>query len=127
MTYIESNIMGFTNILESCRYHKIKHLVYASSSSVYGKNEEIPFEETDQVDSPISLYAATKKANELMAHTYKSFISVANFRASRFFTVYANLKVQIWLQCFCGSNDEWLEIKVFNNGEMSEISLMWMI
>lgn len=70
MTYIDSNIMGFTNILESCRYHKIKHLVYASSSSVYGKNEKIPFEETDQVDCPISLYAATKKANELMAHTY---------------------------------------------------------
>jgi UDP-glucuronate 4-epimerase len=87
MTYIDSNIMGFTNILESCRYHKIKHLVYASSSSVYGKNEKIPFEETDQVDSPISLYAATKKANELMAHTYSHLYQLPT-SGLRFFTVY---------------------------------------
>ena len=68
--YVDSNIVGFLNILECCRHHKIKHLVYASSSSVYGLNTKIPFETTDNVDHPISLYAATKKSNELMAHTY---------------------------------------------------------
>ena len=68
--YIDSNISGFLNILEGCRNHKVNHLVYASSSSVYGKNTKLPFETTDKVDRPISLYAATKKSNELMAHTY---------------------------------------------------------
>ena len=68
--YIDSNISGFLNILEVCRNHKVKHLVYASSSSVYGENKKIPFETKDNVDYPISLYAATKKSNELMAHTY---------------------------------------------------------
>jgi UDP-glucuronate 4-epimerase len=68
--YIKSNIIGFYNILEACRYHPVEHLVYASSSSVYGANKKVPFEETDFVDHPVSLYAATKKSNELMAHTY---------------------------------------------------------
>jgi UDP-glucuronate 4-epimerase len=68
--YINSNIVGFTNILESCRHHQVKHLVFASSSSVYGANTKVPFSTHDNVDHPISLYAATKKANELMAHTY---------------------------------------------------------
>ena len=68
--YIDSNISGFLNILEGCRDHKVKHLVYASSSSVYGMNKKVPFETKDNVDHPISLYAATKKSNELMAHTY---------------------------------------------------------
>lgn len=68
--YIQSNLIGFYNILEACRYNPVDHLVYASSSSVYGANKKVPFEETDFVDNPVSLYAATKKLNELMAHTY---------------------------------------------------------
>lgn len=119
MTYIESNIMGFTNILESCRYHKIKHLVYASSSSVYGKNEKIPFEETDQVDSPISLYAATKKANELMAHTYSHLYQLPT-SGLRFFTVYGPWgRPDMAPMLFAEAMTSGLEIKVFNNGEMS--------
>ncbi len=85
--YINSNIMGFTNILEACRHHEIKHLVYASSSSVYGANESIPFAVTDNVDHPVSLYAATKKANELMAHTYSHLYGFST-TGLRFFTVY---------------------------------------
>ena len=119
MTYIDSNIMGFTNILESCRYHKIKHLVYASSSSVYGKNEKIPFEETDQVDSPISLYAATKKANELMAHTYSHLYQLPT-SGLRFFTVYGPWgRPDMAPMLFAEAMTSGLEIKVFNNGEMS--------
>src|SRR5690606_34319411 len=68
--YIQSNIVGFHNILEACRYNPVEHLVYASSSSVYGANKKVPFEETDFVDHPVSLYASTKKSNELMAYTY---------------------------------------------------------
>lgn len=85
--YIRSNIIGFFNILEACRYYPVKHLIYASSSSVYGNNKKVPFEETDFVDSPVSLYAATKKSNELMANTYSH---LYNIPASglRFFTVY---------------------------------------
>src|SRR5690606_9510443 len=70
MSYVDSNLVGFVNLLECCRHYKIKHLVYASSSSVYGLNEKIPFSTEDNVDHPISLYAASKKSNELMAHTY---------------------------------------------------------
>src|SRR5690625_7737741 len=69
-TYIDSNITGFLNILEGCRHHDVKHLIYASSSSVYGTNTEMPFSTEDRVDTPVSLYAASKKSNELMAHTY---------------------------------------------------------
>ena len=85
--YIDSNISGFLNILEGCRNHKVKHLVYASSSSVYGENKKVPFETKDNVDYPISLYAATKKSNELMAHTYGH---LYGFKTTglRFFTVY---------------------------------------
>lgn len=85
--YIESNVMGFTNILEGCRHHNIQHLVYASSSSVYGANESIPFSVEDNVDHPVSLYAATKKANELMAHTYSHLYGIPT-TGLRFFTVY---------------------------------------
>jgi UDP-glucuronate 4-epimerase len=85
--YIESNVMGFTNILEACRHNSIQHLVYASSSSVYGANESIPFSVTDNVDHPVSLYAATKKANELMAHTYSHLYGFPT-TGLRFFTVY---------------------------------------
>jgi UDP-glucuronate 4-epimerase len=85
--YIDSNLTGFGNILEGCRHHQIKHLVYASSSSVYGANTKIPFSVHDNVDRPISLYAATKKANELMAHTYSHLYGLPT-TGLRFFTVY---------------------------------------
>ncbi len=85
--YIDSNIVGFTNILEGCRHHGIKHLVYASSSSVYGANETMPFSVHDNVDHPLSLYAASKKANELMAHTYSHLYGIPT-TGLRFFTVY---------------------------------------
>ncbi len=85
--YIDSNISGFANILEGCRHHKIKHLVYASSSSVYGANTKMPFSVHDNVDHPVSLYAATKKSNELMAHTYSHLYNIPT-TGLRFFTVY---------------------------------------
>ncbi len=85
--YIESNIRGFMNILELCRHHSVKHLTYASSSSVYGGNEKLPFSEHDSVDHPVSLYAATKKSNELMAHTYSHLFNLPT-TGLRFFTVY---------------------------------------
>ena len=86
-TYIDSNIHGFLNILELSKEHNVEHLIYASSSSVYGLNSSIPFRELDAVDHPISLYAATKKSNELMAHTY-SYLYNINTTGLRFFTVY---------------------------------------
>lgn len=85
--YTHSNLVGFTNVLECCRHHQIQHLVYASSSSVYGGNTKMPFSETDPVDTPVSLYAATKKANELMAHTYSHLYQLPT-TGLRFFTVY---------------------------------------
>ena len=85
--YIDSNIVGFTNILEGCRHHDVQHLVYASSSSVYGANESMPFSVHDNVDHPLSLYAASKKANELMAHTYSHLYGLPT-TGLRFFTVY---------------------------------------
>lgn len=86
-TYVDSNLVGFFNVLEACRHHLVEHLVYASSSSVYGGNEKVPFSEEDRVDSPVSLYAATKKANELMAHAYSKLYSIPA-TGLRFFTVY---------------------------------------
>lgn len=85
--YVESNLVGFFNVLEACRYHPVKHLVYASSSSVYGGNEKVPFSEGDRVDAPVSLYAATKKSNELMANAYSKLYSIPA-TGLRFFTVY---------------------------------------
>jgi len=116
--YIDSNITGFLNILEGCRNHKVKHLVYASSSSVYGENKKVPFETTDNVDHPISLYAATKKSNELMAHTYGH---LYGFKTTglRFFTVYVpwgRPDMAYYLFAEAISNNQ--PIKVFNNGEM---------
>jgi UDP-glucuronate 4-epimerase len=116
--YIDSNISGFLNILEGCRNHKVKHLVYASSSSVYGENEKVPFKTTDIVDHPISLYAATKKSNELMAHTYGH---LYGFKTTglRFFTVYGpwgRPDMAYYLFAKAISNDK--PIKVFNNGKM---------
>ncbi len=85
--YISSNIIGFYNILEACRYHPVKHLVYASSSSVYGGNKKVPFSTEDKVDNPVSLYAATKKSNELLAHAYSKLYNIPT-TGLRFFTVY---------------------------------------
>lgn len=85
--YVESNLVGFFNILEACRHHPVKHLVFASSSSVYGGNEKVPFCESDQVDHPVSLYAATKKSNELLAHAYSKLYGIPA-TGLRFFTVY---------------------------------------
>ena len=85
--YISSNIIGFYNILEACRYHPVKHLVYASSSSVYGGNKKVPFSIEDKVDNPVSLYAATKKSNELLAHAYSKLYNIPT-TGLRFFTVY---------------------------------------
>ena len=85
--YIESNIIGFYNILEACRSHEVEHLVYASSSSVYGTNEKVPYSTDDKVDNPVSLYAATKKSNELMAHAYSKLYNIPS-TGLRFFTVY---------------------------------------
>lgn len=86
-TYIESNIVGFYNILEACRYYPVEHLVYASSSSVYGSNKKVPYSTEDKVDNPVSLYAATKKSNELMAHAYAKLYNIPS-TGLRFFTVY---------------------------------------
>lgn len=85
--YIESNLIGFYNILEACRHHPVEHLVYASSSSVYGGNKKVPFSTEDKVDNPVSLYAATKKSNELLAHSYSKLYSIPS-TGLRFFTVY---------------------------------------
>lgn len=85
--YIESNIIGFYNILEACRHHEVDHLVYASSSSVYGSNKKVPYSTDDKVDNPVSLYAATKKSNELMAHSYSKLYNIPS-TGLRFFTVY---------------------------------------
>ena len=116
--YIDCNISGFLNILEGCKNYKVKHLVYASSSSVYGENKKVPFETSDNVDHPISLYAATKKSNELMAHTYGH---LYGFKTTglRFFSVYGpwgRPDMAYYLFTEAIFNDQ--PIKVFNNGEM---------
>ncbi len=86
-SYVESNLIGFYNILEACRHHEVEHLVYASSSSVYGSNKKVPYSTDDKVDNPVSLYAATKKSNELMAHAYSKLYNIPS-TGLRFFTVY---------------------------------------
>ena len=116
--YIESNIVGFANLLECCRHHRIAHLVYASSSSVYGMNSAMPFSVHDNVDHPISLYAASKKANELMAHTYSHLYQLPT-TGLRFFTVYGPWgRPDMALFLFTKAILEGEPIKVFNNGEM---------
>lgn len=116
--YTDSNITGLLNILEGCRNHKVKHLVYASSSSVYGENKKVPFETTDNVDHPISLYAATKKSNELMAHSYGH---LYGFKTTglRFFTVYGpwgrpDMAYYLFADAILNNRP----IKVFNNGDL---------
>tara|TARA_R100000935_G_scaffold58924_2_gene100074 strand:+ start:9788 stop:10816 length:1029 start_codon:yes stop_codon:yes gene_type:complete len=117
-SYIDSNIVGFLNILECCRHHNIKHLVYASSSSVYGLNKKIPFETTDSVDQPISLYAATKKSNELMAYTYSHLYGFPT-TGLRFFTVYGPWgRPDMAMFLFTEAMIKAKPIKVFNNGDM---------
>ncbi|NUH86402.1 NAD-dependent epimerase [Bacillus firmus] len=116
--YIESNIVGFTNILEGCRHHKVEQLIYASSSSVYGANTNLPFSVHDNVDHPISLYAATKKANELMAHTYSHLYGLPT-TGLRFFTVYGPWgRPDMALFLFTKAIINGEPIKVFNNGNM---------
>lgn len=116
--YIESNVVGFTNILEGCRHNKVQHLVYASSSSVYGGNTKMPFSEHDSVDHPISLYAATKKANELMAHTYSHLFGLPT-TGLRFFTVYGPWgRPDMALFLFTRAILEGRPIDVFNHGKM---------
>ncbi|MFA3789592.1 NAD-dependent epimerase [Aliiglaciecola sp. SL4] len=114
--YIDANIVGFMNILEGCRHNKIKHLVYASSSSVYGANESMPFSVHDNVDHPVSLYAASKKANELMAHTYSHLFNLPT-TGLRFFTVYGPWgRPDMALFLFTKAILEDKPIKVFNYG-----------
>lgn len=116
--YIDSNIMGFMTILESCRHHGVEHLVYASSSSVYGGNTKLPFSEHDNIDHPVSLYAATKKANELMAHTYSHLFGLPT-SGLRFFTVYGPWgRPDMALFLFTKAILEGKPIDVFNNGNM---------
>ena len=116
--YVQSNLVGFTNVLEGCRHNHVKHLVYASSSSVYGGNTKMPFSESDTVDTPVSLYAATKKANELMAHTYSHLYSLPT-TGLRFFTVYGpwgrpDMSPFLFADAIVGDKP----IKVFNHGDM---------
>ena len=118
-TYIDSNIVGFMNILECCRHNHIKHLVYASSSSVYGNSDKVPFSENDRVDYPISLYGASKKANELMAHTYSHLYHLPT-TGLRFFTVYGPYgRPDMALFLFAKAITEGKPVKVFNHGDLS--------
>ena len=117
-TYVDSNLVGFLNILECCRQNNIKHLVYASSSSVYGLNKKIPFSTEDNVDNPISLYAATKKSNELMAHTYSHLFKFPT-TGLRFFTVYGPWgRPDMAMFLFTDAIVNNRPIKVFNHGNM---------
>ncbi|GAB7218997.1 NAD-dependent epimerase [Vibrio comitans] len=118
LAYADSNLVGHLTILEGCRHHKIKHLVYASSSSVYGLNKKMPFDTADSVDHPISLYAATKKSNELMAHTYSHLYGVPT-TGLRFFTVYGPWsRPDMALFKFTKAIVNGDAIDVYNNGDM---------
>jgi UDP-glucuronate 4-epimerase len=116
--YIQSNIVGFMNVLEGCRHNKVEHLVYASSSSVYGSNTKVPFSEHDNTDHPVSLYAATKKSNELMAHTYSHLYGLPT-TGLRFFTVYGPWgRPDMAPMIFAKAIMEGTSIDVFNYGDM---------
>ena len=116
--YIDSNLSGFLNILEGCRHHPVEHLIYASSSSVYGANTEMPFKTSDRIDHPVSLYAATKKSNELMAHTYSHLFGIPS-TGLRFFTVYGPWgRPDMALFLFTEAISNGKPIDVFNYGEM---------
>jgi len=115
--YIQSNIVGFFNILEGCRHYPVDHLVYASSSSVYGANKKVPFEETDFVDHPVSLYAATKKSDELMAYTYSHLYKIPA-TGLRFFTVYGPMgRPDMAYFAFTKNYFDGEPIKIYNNGD----------
>lgn len=117
--YAQSNVVGFLNVLECCRHNRVRHLVYASSSSVYGRNAKVPFSEEDRTDSPVSLYAATKKANELMAHTYASLYSIPT-TGLRFFTVYGPWgRPDMAPMLFADAISEGRPIRVFNGGDLA--------
>ena len=117
-TYLQSNLVGFLNILETCRNYKVSKLVFASSSSVYGLNEKVPYNEEDKVDSPVSLYAATKKSNELMAHSYSKLYGFQTI-GLRYFTVYGPWgRPDMSPMLFANALKEDKPIKVFNNGDM---------
>ena len=116
--YVQANVVGFVNILECCRNHRTQHLVYASSSSVYGTNAKVPFSEDDRVDNPVSLYAATKRSNELLAHTYSHLYQLPT-TGLRFFTVYGprgrpDMAPMLFADAICSNKP----IKVFNGGDM---------
>lgn len=116
--YIESNLVGFFHILEACRNHPVKHLVFASSSSVYGGNEKVPFSTSDKVDEPVSLYAATKKSNELMAHCYSKLYDIPA-TGLRFFTVYGPLgRPDMAYFKFAKKIVAGESIQIYNNGDM---------
>lgn len=118
-TYINSNIVGFLNILEGCRHTNVSHLLYASSSSVYGANKEMPFKTSDNVDNPVSLYAASKKSNELMAHTYSHLFNIPT-TGLRFFTVYGPWgRPDMALFIFTKAMLEGRPIDVYNHGNMA--------
>ena len=117
-SFIDSNIVGFTNVLECCRHSQIKHLIYASSSSVYGSNTKVPFAETDRTDNPVNLYAATKRANELMSSCYSSLYGIPA-TGLRFFTVYgpwgrADMAPMLFARAISGGEP----IRVFNGGDL---------
>lgn len=117
-SYIESNLTGFFNILECCRHYDVKHLVFASSSSVYGLNEKVPYSEEDKVDMPVSLYAASKKSNELMAHAYSKLYGFSTV-GLRYFTVYGPWgRPDMAPMLFANAISKGEPIKVFNNGDM---------
>lgn len=118
LAYAQSNLLGFLNILECCRHYPVKHLVYASSSSIYGMNEKVPYSEDDKADTPVSLYAATKKSNELMAHAYSKLYAIPT-TGLRFFTVYGpwgrpDMAPCLFLKAILAGEP----IKVFNHGHM---------
>jgi UDP-glucuronate 4-epimerase len=116
--YIDSNVVGFMNVLEGCRHHRVQHLTYASSSSVYGGNTQLPFSEHHNIDHPVSMYAATKKANELMAHTYSHLFGLPT-TGLRFFTVYGPWgRPDMALFLFTKAMLEERSIDVFNHGRM---------
>lgn len=116
--YVESNILGFLNILENCRHYPVQHLIYSSSSSIYGLNDKVPYAEDDQVDTPVSLYAATKKSDELMAHAYSKLYGIPT-TGVRFFTVYGpwgrpDMAPYLFMKAVMNGDP----IKVFNHGQM---------
>lgn len=116
--YVESNLIGFMNILEACRHFPVEHLLYASSSSVYGGNDKVPFSNNDNVDHPVSLYAATKKSNELLAHSYSHLYKIPT-TGLRFFTVYGPYgRPDMAYYSFTKNIIEGNEIEIYNNGQM---------